>query len=263
MSPVDSETVQSWIEIAKERIALRQPLIDAGAASQATLESWSEWKMAYGRALFLKGEPLTQIRKAFRDAAGGFERVFQMSYDTSAPQYLGSKADPTTVTDVTAIEGLDSALIAGDPGLARRLALWIPPEPSDPSTPLELRCYTRGLQQFVLDEPGKAKGFLSQVLQKHNNTVPKRGYQRNYYTLALALSGIVDGSDATFNEGLRQQAEFYRGAARGENSDTAEEHICDHLVALGNLGLGHGREVAEKIPFLPAALLLSAVPQPH
>jgi len=263
MSSLDSNTTNAWVEIARERIALRQPLIDAQEASQATWEGWSEWKMFYGRALFLNSAPLAQVRDAFRDAAKGIERVFQMSYDPSSPHFLGNRADPTTVTDTTAIEGLNSSLIAGDFELAQRLARLVPAEPSDPSTPLELSCYTRGLQQLLLEKTSQAKSLLAKGLQKHKSGPPKKGYSRNYYTLMLALSGIVDASDTKFNEGLRQQAEFYRTLARGENADTPEEHFCDHLVALGNLGLSHGRKVTETTPYLPPALLLSTVPQPH
>jgi len=34
------------------------------------------------------------------------------------------------------------------------------------------------------------------------------------------------------------------------------EHLRDHLVALGNLGLSLGRKVAEGIPYPPRGLLL-------
>ena len=263
MSSPDSNTTSAWIELARERIALRQPLLESGEASQATWEGWSQWKMFYGRALFLANAPLPQVREAFRDAAHGIERVFQMSYDPTSSLFLGSRADPTTVTDTTAIEGMNAALIAGDVQLAQRLARLIPAEPSDPSTPLEQNCYTRGLQHLLLEKTPQARSLLGKGLQKHKGGPPKKGFARNYYTLLLALSGIADANDSKLDEGLRQQAEFHRLLARGENADTPEEFFCDHLVALGNLGLHHGRKVTDTLPFLPSALLLTGVPQPH
>jgi hypothetical protein len=44
--------------------------------------------------------------------------------------------------------------------------------------------------------------------------------------------------------------------AHGEREDTPWEHICDHLVALGNLGLNQGLRVRGDVPYLPSGLLL-------
>ncbi|MBM7113165.1 hypothetical protein [Archangium primigenium] len=263
MKSLDAHTVEAWVGLARERIALRQPLLEAGTASQATWEGWSEWTMFHGRALSLANASPAQVRETFQDAARGIERLFQMSYAPTSPYFLGNQADPTTVTDTTAIDGMNAALIAGEFELAQRLARLVPAEPSDPSTPLEQKCYTRGLQHLILSRTDPAKRWLEKGLQKHKGGAPKKGYARNYYTLMLALSGIMEANDATLQEGLRQQAEFHRLLARGENADTPEEHFCDHLIALSNLGLHHGRKVSQTLPFLPRALLLSDVLQPH
>ncbi|HYO56274.1 hypothetical protein [Archangium sp.] len=255
MSLVAKEDARGWIEIAEERIKLRQERLDAGTAKHLTWVGRSEWQMSLGRARFLHGDPLEQVHQAFRDAARGIETSFVMAYDEDSPLFLGRRAEPSAVSETTAINGLNAALMAADFELARRLARWIPPTPNDPSTSEETRHYVRGLKHLLLDAPAEARAHVGATLKRYEGKPPKSGYKRNYYTLAQALAGILEGDDERFNEGLRLQAEFYRGLAQGENADTAEEHICDHLVALGNLGLRHGRQVRGDIPFLPRGLL--------
>ena len=76
----------------------------------------------------------------------------------------------------------------------------------------------------------------------------------------MTLSGIVNKNQALFEAGLQQQAAFYKGLAQGENADTSHEHVDDHLVALGNLGIYHGLNVPAGIPYLPANMLISVNP---
>ena len=257
MTAVTPKEAAEWIQVDEEEIQWMREEINTGKADQATWQSLGLSLLGLGRALFLHGDPLERVRETFREAGKAFERTFIMAYDKSSPLYLGRRSDPTTVTDTTALDGLNAALMAGDFQLARQLAKWVPQEPTDPSTPAETKLYTRGLQHLLLGKPDKAKDLVDQVLRKHGNKLPKKGgYARNYFTLCSALAGLLDKDEVKFNEGLRQQAEFYKAIAHGENQDTAEEHLCDHLVALGNLGAEYEVEVTGEVPFLPRELLL-------
>lgn len=257
MSAVTPEEAAEWIQVDEEEIQWMREEIDAGKADQATWQSLGLSLLGLGRALFLHGDPLDKVRDTFREAGQALERPFLMAYDKSSPLYLGRKSDPTTVTDGSAIDGLNAALMAGDFQLARQVAKWVPAEPADPSTPAEVKLYTRGLQKLLLGQPAQARDLVGQVLRKHGDKPPKKGgYARNFYTLCAALAGLLDKDEVKFNEALRQQAEFYNALAHGENQDTAEEHLCDHLVALGNLGAEYELEVTGEVPFLPRELLL-------
>jgi hypothetical protein len=254
-STVMKEDARGWIKVAEERIQLRQEKFDAGTAKHLTWVGWSEWQMSLGRARFLHGDPLEMVRQAFREAARGIETSFAMAYDESSPHFLGCRAEPRAVSETTALHGLNAALMAVDFALAGRLARWIPPSPNDPSTSEETLHYVRGLKHLLLGQPSQARAHVSATLKQYEGRPPQADYKRNYYTLTLALAGILEGDDERFNEGLRAQADFYRGFLQGENADTVGEHIRDHLVALGNLGLRHGRQVKGDIPFLPRELL--------
>lgn len=260
------EEIQTWLEIERERIQRDQKDIDAGRADQLTWEGWTFAHQGLGRALFLAGEPITQVRAAFREAARGAERIFAMAYDKSSPGYLGNRADPSTTMDVMAIDGFNAALMAGDLEAGRRLARWVPKRCTDPDQAQEVMDYTRSLQHLLLGKLPEARAratrarqglarLLSKPLEEDEDET-ERHWQNNYLTLALTLEGILKKSEVQFNEGLRKQAAFYREWAEGEYEDTDQEYICDHLVALGNLGLLHGLRVRGEVPYLPAGLLL-------
>jgi hypothetical protein len=250
-----AEEAQNWVTTAEERIQKRLEKINTGRAEASTWVGLSEWYMSLGRARFLRGDPIAQVREAFQNAARGIETCFRMAYDPSSPQFLGDKVDPSAVLDVTAIDGLNASLMVADLDQARRLAQWIPPGAHTDSNLPEDAQYVRGLKHLLLDHPDKARAHINGLLQRYGGKPPRSGYKRNYYTLAQTLAGILDENDAKFLEGLHLQAEFYRTLARGENADTPEERLCDHLVALGNLGIHYGRELKSDVPFLPRELL--------
>jgi hypothetical protein len=266
MKKPTKEEIQTWLEIERERIQRDQRDIDAGRADQLTWEGWTFYHLGLGRVLFLAGAPLEQVRAAFREAARGTERVFVMAHDKSSPDYLGSRADPTTGTDVLAIDGFNAALMAGDLEAGRRLARWVPARSADPEQAPEVQDYTRGLQALLLRKPQEARVRVTRARQSLERRLSKpleeeedeteRHWQNNYLTLALTLEGILKKSEGQFNEGLRKQAAFYREWAEGEYEDTDQEYICDHLVALGNLGLLQGLRVRGEVPYLPPGLLL-------
>jgi hypothetical protein len=260
------EEIRTWIEIERERIQREQRDLDVGQADQLTWEGWALSHLGLGRALFLAGEPLEKVRAAFREAARGAERIFVMAYDKSSPDYLGSRADPSTSVDVMAIDGFNAALMAGDLEAGRRLARWIPARSADPYQSQEVQDYTRSLQALLLEKHQEARVRVTRARQSLEHLLSKpleedeeedeRDWQRNYLTLALTLEGILKKSEGQFNEGLRKQAEFYEKRAHGEAEDTDEEYICDHLVALGNLGILQGLRLRGEIPYLPSGLLL-------
>ena len=81
------------------------------------------------------------------------------------------------------------------------------------------------------------------------------------HTLSMALLGIVEKNAVRFNGGLAGQLEFYEaGALHGEEHETSEEFICDHAVALANLGLWAGLKLQIKHRLLPTDLLISTHP---
>lgn len=254
MNPT-AEEAQGWVEIAEEQLRGREVKIREGRATQMDWIGWSEWQMSLGRARFLRGEERDRVREAFREAALGIIRSFEMAYDASSPLFLGGSSSPGAVTHVSALDGLNAGLISGEVALTHRMARLVPSTYLIKHTPKEVNSYLQGLKQLLLGEQGVARSSIGENLEDFGRRPPKSGHRRNFYTLTLTLSGIIEGDERVFNEGLLLQSQLYKSQAQGECADTPEEYIDDHLIALGRLGLDRGLSVQGEIPYLPKAML--------
>lgn len=255
MKNATKEETEAWIDLAQEDIKFFQSIENP---EQSTYTTMALSYNSLGRARFLHDDAIQDVRTAFQEAGRSIMRSFTMAYDEHDPDYLGNQADWCRVSETYAIDGLNATLMAADFALARELAEWFRDRPDARRMDPEVNNYTWGLKHTLLDAPGKARELLNRTLDKYAANPPKTGYKRNYYTLTTALAGILDNDDERFNLGLREQAAFYKGWAQGENADTPEEYIDDHLVALGNLGRYHGLTVQDDIPYLPEGLLAPA-----
>jgi hypothetical protein len=253
---VTKDEAHSWIELAEERIGIRQQKIDAGSADQACWVGWSEWHLRLGRARFLQGDPVAQVREAFRRAAQGIVMSFTMAYDPSSPAYLGERRDLSAVSYTTAIDGFNAGLMAVEPATTARLAQWVPLKAVGSTLSKEAYPYACALKLLIQGEEDEALKRARDSLERLGSPPFKEGRKRNFFSLFLALSGIVNRDEQQFNEGLLLQSQFHAGRAQGEYADTPEQYFCDHLVALGRLGVQRGMRVQIESPFLAQALLV-------
>ena len=209
------------------------------------------------RAKFLNGDLIDEVRIEFANAARCILKSFTMAYDESDPDYQGEKADWVEVGETIAIDGFNFALMASDFGLAKELASWYRDRPDGRKMDPEVNHYAHDLKYVLRDGRMKAWNRLKTQFEAYMAKPPKRNdFRKNYYTLTTALFGIVDSNEERFNQGLRMQLEFYRGYARGEAKNTDEEFICDHAVALANLGIHYGLNVTVEFDTLPKGLLM-------
>ncbi|BBA36052.1 hypothetical protein sS8_4122 [Methylocaldum marinum] len=209
------------------------------------------------RAKFLNGDPIAEVRAEFANAARHILKSFRMAYDETDPDYQGEKADLSAVSETIAIRGFNHAFMAADFDLAVELGRGYRDSPDGFSLGLDVNRYVNALKSVVLDDLPQARGLLSAQIDAYAAKPSKRNdYRKNYFTLSTALSGIADTNEARFNEGLAAQLKIYQSYARGEARNTDEEFICDHAVALANLGLRRGLAVTAEHPTLPRGLLI-------
>ena len=254
------EEIESWIEISRGLIDDKLQQIKEGPIKQSRYTTIALSYASLGRAKALRGDPPEQWREGYREAARAVLMSFRMAYDDTLAEYLGDNTDYSEVSEVDAVDGITYALASSDFELARELANWTRDRGDGKKMQMETRNYVFGLKHFLLSHSEKANPLLDATLEKYGANPPKGGYKRNYHSLTVALSGIVNKNQALFEAGLHQQAAFYKGLAQGENADTSHEHVDDHLVALGNLGIYHGLKVPAGIPYLPANMLISVNP---
>lgn len=267
----DRKEIEAWIQFSLENMTRQQASIAVGERDQTLLTGMHVNCMTLGRSRYLHaiwfGDQSTraavkEARTAFQNAAQYVEMSFRMAYDPMLPEYLGDQANWSCVMELDAIEGFTAAFMAGDFALARRFAPW--PRRSPDNDPMDAAVcnYVDALQAYLQNDPGAAAQFLHRNLDQFNpKKSGKRDFRMNYHTLSTALLGIVEKNTVRFNGGLAAQLEFYEPAAlHGEEAETSQEFICDHAVALANLGLWAGLKINTRHRLLPMDLLINTHP---
>ena len=81
-------------------------------------------------------------------------------------------------------------------------------------------------------------------------------YRSNYYTLHLALWGIITHDQLAFDEGIRKQLEICHHEARyGEQKGMTEAYFAEYALALTNLGIQAGMKQQVFDPFIVQGLV--------
>ena len=281
LSP-DREDAEWWIEHSLKQIAKEQKNIDAGERDQAIYTSMHLDYMSLGRARYLHGiwfqslstrAVVKEARAAFQKAAECIEMSFRMAYDPTLPEYVGDQADWGRVTETRAISGFNAAFMASDFALARRFAPWPRPPPDGVRMDADVCNFVDALQAYLLNDAATATRLLRENFKRFEQHKARlqdgdedaqedeeEGGVTNYHTMSTALLGIVEKNERRFNGGLAAHLELYERDDIGphsENYGTDEEFICDHAIALANLGLWAGLKLYTKHRLLPTDLLIS------
>ena len=290
MNQPDQEQIDHWITTAHEGIEGRWMRYKNGFYKKEDISVQSMYTglaldhASLARAKFLNGDSIEEVHAEFANAARCILKSFTMAYDESDPDYVGDKwpaknphytglpdsvveakwLDPvygqvswSEVSEGTFIEGANYALMAADFDLAKELASWFRDPADGVLMAPEVNHYAHDLKSVLMEGRIKAHNRVKTHYETYLHTPPKRNdYKKNYYTLTTALYGIVDNNEALFNQGLMMQLEFYQGYAQGEAKNTTDEFICDHAVALANLGIHHGLNVTVEHDTLPKGLLV-------
>ncbi|MBI1907147.1 MAG: immunity 49 family protein [Rhodocyclales bacterium] len=258
----EQEQIDHWLNNARKGIEDTRRLHAEGfyerenISLQAVLSGYALDYATLGRARFLNGEPLEDAREEFAEAARHQLKIFTIAYDETDPDYQGSKADLSCVSETLAIDAMNYALMAADFALAAEFAGWYRTSPDGYMLGVDINRYTHALAFTIRDRSADASALLQAQLQDYANKTPKSPAARNYHTLITTLSGIVDGDNAKFNDGLLAQLKFYDHQAHGEYRNTDQGFICDAAVALANLALHRGLRVMVEYDTLPQGLLI-------
>lgn len=251
---------QEWIDYAHEQITRAHTRASAGLREkdQSFYDSLANDYATLGRAKYLHGDPLGEIREAFKQAAQNMEISFIMAYDESSPHYIGNKPDVdwSCVMEVHMLELMVWALISYDIEYAVHVTQWVRPSPDEAPMQPEVVHFVYALRYVLEGNWQEADAMNSHTFNMYQSQMPASDdYRRNYYTLSWALAGILRQDDEMFNEGLRQQLDFYRSYANGEAEDTEEEYFCDNALALAILGKKTGRILKIEGDYLPIDLV--------
>src|SRR5690606_1045572 len=98
-----------------------------------------------GRAQFLNGDPLKQVRDAYRKASLSALRAFKIIYDPNYKYYDTETRDLEPVYEARFMEGAFYALIANDYSLATELATIFQTHPKGPFMDPEVCDFCFGL----------------------------------------------------------------------------------------------------------------------
>lgn len=246
--------IADWAREAQHDISLIQ-----NVENQDAFTLRYDCHMGLGRALYLKGDPVKEIRNEFVLAASQIEAMF--CEVSAAPNPVISTFN-RHAAEVHALEGLVASLMANDLDAARRLSTTIqglPESSEDGDSPLdERRHFLRTLMRYLDGQTFDTQESLRQSTRIYRNRRLSEMDARTYYfTLHTMLHGIVERNANLFNTGLAAHLEFYEWMLRNNGSeiDRPVSFICDTALAFANLGLAARLKVWTRHMLLPTTLL--------
>jgi hypothetical protein len=260
--------IDHWLVDSQQTIARKWELRNSGFYEKENLPlqgmycSLSSSHASLARAKFLNGDPLEEVRAEFANAARHVMKSFTMAYDESDPDYLGDAADLEEVSETIGIEGMNWALMSADFELAAEMGRHYRTRPDGDMLSLRSNRYANALALTLQERQKEALPLLLAQFEDYKKKPPKSPAARNYYSLILALFGIVAKEREKFHQGIELQLKSHWPYAKGEGKDTDEEFICDHAVALTILAQRNllWPKVAQNM--LPGGLLLRNAPLP-
>jgi hypothetical protein len=208
------------------------------------------------RAKYLNGDPIKEVRAEFANAARHVMKNFAMVYDESDSDYQGEAADLSEVSETIGIEGMNWALMSADFKLAAEMAGLYRTRPDGDMLALDTNRYVNALALTIRDKHQPALELLAAQFEDYKKRPPKSPGDRHYYSLILALYGVLVGEKEKFHEGLELQLKSYWSYAKGEGKDTDEEFICDDAVALAILAQHRQKWPGLETEMLPGGLML-------
>ena len=256
MNMPEQKQIEHWFSVANEWIPHWKHEIESGEADQATYLSIASDYASLARAKFLNGDPIEAVRAEFANAARHVMKSFTMAYDESDPDFQGEAADLEEVSETIGIEGMNWALMSADFKLAVVVASHYRTRPDGDMLSLRANRYANALALTLRNKRQPALALLTAQFEDYGKRPPKSAGDRNYYSLILALFGILANDKAKFHEGLELQLKSYWPYAHSEGKDTDEEFICDHAVALAILAQHRNRWPGLQDAMLPGGLLL-------
>jgi hypothetical protein len=262
--PPDEGQLEHWLKTAQYEIKNAEQLRREGFYERKKIPMQSHYSglasdhADFGRSRCLNNEPIEIIRREFSQAADYMIRVFRMAYDPDDPEFAGENTAWHRIGETSAIKGMNWALMSGSRDKAREMAHWWQNVPDKETMHEVINHYTFALKHAILGGREQAEELMDISMLYYTEHPPKgHNFRHNYYTLSLTMQGIVTKNEKKFNEGLTLQLKLYESEAMNEeNYNVPEGYICDHAVALANLGIFYGLKVTTTHMLLPPGLLI-------
>ncbi len=279
MKAMDREDIELTIKQNIEFIAERNQAFQSGWYEEKNLPLqtfFSSKAMEYaslGRARFLNGDPIDEVRTTFTEATINIVKCFTMAYDSTDPLYVGDKTKPekqptpsygqvnwADVNETQTIDGLNYALLGANFEVARQLASWYQDRKDGHKMDPDVNRYIYAYKYALLGELEKGQALLQITLDEYQAHPPKHIGDINYFFLSMMLQGILVRDEHLFNESLALHLKFYKKSIVPAEDywGTPYEFISDDAVALSNLAIDAGLQVTVGHDLLPPGLLVAA-----
>ncbi len=211
--------------------------------------------IAYAYAL---KEDYDNAKKYFKLACEFKIKPFEMAHNPKYEHYVGEKIREG-VRSVNAIDGFNLAMCIGELDQAKQFCDIYQYTESDDFGDSAYR-YIMSLKALFNGDAKKAAQHCQKNLDEYIKR-PSKGitYRSNYYTLHLALFGILTGDQAMFDDGITKQLQIcHQDAITGEWAGMVESRISEFSVALTNLALVQGLKQTIFDDFIPQGLIMTA-----
>lgn len=230
--------------------------IEAETVYAANAMDYAGLGISYG----LNGD-IEQAKAAFQTAAEFKVKPLLMAYDEKDPAYLGDDiAEGGQAHNV--VDCFAYAMAAGDLPIAKQACGLFPaqwrPRNSKANTADDL---VHALNAWFTGDKLRAAGFCQKSMEAYIAKPSKKvTYRSNYYTLHLALWGIITHDQLAFDEGIRKHLEIcYHEARYGEQKGMTEAYFAEYALALTNLAIQAGMKQQVFDPFIVQGLVISSI----
>ncbi len=196
-------------------------------------------------------------KKAFQTAAEYQLKPLQMAYDPDYPDFLGD-ACTRGAQAIDIVDCFNYAMAAGDLAIAKQACALFPAQwRARNSKPGTADDFVHALHAWFCGDKLRAAGFCQKSMEAYIAKPSKKITGRsNYYTLHLALWGIIINDQSVFDTGIQKQLEICHHEARyGEWKGMVEGHFAEYALALTNLAIQAGMKHQVIDPFIPEGLV--------
>ena len=180
-----------------------------------------------------------------------------MAYAADNQEYVGETITRGAQAD-DAVNCFAYAMAAGDLQIAKQACELFPAQ----WRPRNIKAdtvddFVHALNAWFTGDKVRAAGFCQKSMEAYIAKPSKKvTYRSNYYTLHLALWGIITHDQLAFDEGIRKQLEICHHEARyGEQKGMTEAYFAEYALALTNLGIQAGMKQQVFDPFIVQGLV--------
>ncbi|AYV11504.1 MULTISPECIES: hypothetical protein [Shewanella] len=259
---LSAEQLATELQIDLDDIARKKALDEAGFYKDYEKESYYSGRgfdhasVAMSYAL---NQKFDEAKAAFKKAAEYQLRPLKMAFDPTDSEFIGERVSRGNQA-INVVSCFNCAMAAGELAIAKEACLLYPEGhfPGNPK-PDTADDFVHALKAWFNGDHDIASAHCQKRLDEYTAKPSKKiTFRSNYFTLHLALWGIIHKDALSFEDGIKRNlAIWHHGARYGEESGTTRGHYAEFAVALTNLGIHAGMEQPVVDPFIPQGLVWS------